>query len=73
MIEKIKQNIEENKGNKVKVRFNTGRNKIEEFDATVKELYNFVFTLQTETEIKSFTYSDVLTNIVELHFKKWYN
>ncbi len=70
MIEKIKQNIEENKGNKVKVRFNTGRNKIEEFDATVKELYNFVFTLQTETEIKSFTYSDVLTNIVELHFKK---
>ena len=73
MIEKIKQNIEENKGNKVKVRFNTGRNKIEEFDATIKELYNFVFTLQTETEIKSFTYSDVLTNIVELHFKKWYN
>lgn len=70
MIEKIKQNIEENKGNKVKVRFNTGRNKIEEFEATVKELYNFVFTLQTETEIKSFTYSDVLTNIVELHFKK---
>ena len=70
MIEKIKQNIKEYKGNKVKVRFNTGRNKIEEFDATVKELYNFVFTLQTETEIKSFTYSDVLTNIVELHFKK---
>lgn len=67
-IQKIKENINENLGNKVRVVFNTGRNKIEEFDAIVKESYNFIFILKTENENKSFTYSDVLTHTVELHF-----
>ena len=68
MIEKIKNELGENIGNKVKVKFNAGRNKIEEFDATVKEIYNFIFILETENDRKSFAYSDVLTNTVELHF-----
>lgn len=68
-IEKIKENLNDNLGNKVRVVFNTGRNKIEEFDAVIKELYNFIFILETDTENKSFTYSDVLTQTVELHFE----
>jgi len=68
-IEKIKENLSENLGNKVRVVFNIGRNKTEEFDATIKELYNFIFIVETEKENKSFTYSDVLTNTVELHFE----
>ena len=67
-IDMIRQNISENIGNKVKVKFNAGRNKIEEFDAIVKELYKFIFILETESDRKSFTYSDVLTKTVELHF-----
>ena len=67
-IDTIRQNISENIGNKVKVKFNAGRNKIEEFDAIVKELYKFIFILETESDRKSFTYSDVLTKTVELHF-----
>lgn len=67
-IEKIKENINENLGNKVRIVFNTGRNKIEEFDAIIKESYNFIFVVETKNENKSFTYSDVLTQTVELHF-----
>lgn len=67
-IQKIKENISDNLGNKVRIKFNIGRNKHEEFDAIIKELYNFIFIVQTETENKSFTYSDVLTKTVELHF-----
>ena len=68
-IEKIKENLSEKLGNKVRIVFNIGRNKTEEFDATIKELYNFIFIVETEKEKKSFTYSDVLTNTVELHFE----
>ena len=67
-IEKIKENLNENLGNKVRIVFNIGRNKTEEFEAIIKELYNFIFIVETETENKSFTYSDVLTQTVELHF-----
>lgn len=67
-IQKIKENISENLGNKVRIVFNTGRNKIEEFDAVIKESYNFIFVVETENENKSFTYADVLTQTVELHF-----
>ncbi len=65
-IEKIKENLNENLGNKVRIVFNIGRNKTEEFEAIIKELYNFIFIVETEN--KSFTYSDVLTQTVELHF-----
>ena len=67
-IEKIKESLNENLGNKVRIVFNIGRNKTEEFEAIIKELYNFIFIVETETENKSFTYSDVLTQTVELHF-----
>lgn len=68
-IEKIKENLTENLGNKVRVTFNVGRNKIEEFDAIIKETYRFIFIVETETENKSFSYSDVLTKTVELQFE----
>ena len=67
-IQKIKENISDNLGNKVRIKFYIGRNRHEEFDAIIKELYNFIFIVETENENKSFTYSDVLTKTVELHF-----
>lgn len=68
-IAKIKENLTENLGSKVRVIFNVGRNKIEEFDAVLKETYRFIFVVETENENKSFSYSDVLTKTVELHFE----
>ena len=68
-IEKIKENLKENLGSEVRIVFNIGRNKTEEFRAVIKEMYNFIFIVETETENKSFSYSDVLTKTVELHFE----
>lgn len=68
-IQKIREDINNNIGNKVRIVFNAGRNKKEEFDATIKESYNYVFIVETDNKNKSFTYSDVLTETVELHFE----
>ena len=67
-IEKIRQDINENVGNKVKITFNAGRNKIEEYEAIIKAIYTYIFIIETEKENKSFTYSDVLTKTVILNF-----
>ncbi|MBE6153403.1 MAG: ABC transporter permease [Firmicutes bacterium] len=69
-ISKIKEDLTENLGNRVKITFNVGRNKIEEFDAIIKETYRFIFVVETENENKSFSYSDVLTKTVQIQFKQ---
>jgi len=63
MINKIKEDIESQKGKKLKFRFNGARNQIEEFEGTIIGTYNYIFTIKTSNdkdELKSFTYSDVL-------------
>ena len=72
MIEKIKDNMEEHIGEEVKIIFNGGRNRIEEYNAVITQMYNFVFVVKRKNdinELKSFTYSDVLTQTVEIHYK----
>jgi uncharacterized protein Veg len=71
MIEKIKEDMEEHVGEAVKIIFNGGRNRIEEYNAVIIEMYNFVFVVKLQNEIneiKSFTYSDILTQTVEIHY-----
>ncbi len=67
-LEKIKDDLEEKIGKKVKVKFNLGRNKVEEYEAIIKAIYNYIFIVNTGSEDRSFTYSDVLTKTVELNF-----
>lgn len=70
-IKKIKDNIEKNLGNNVKIIYNGSRNKKEEYSGVIKEVYNYIFIVKLDTdEIKSFNYSDVLTNTVEIFFSK---
>lgn len=72
MIENIKQEMQENIGREVKVIFNSGRNKIEEYDAIIAETYKSIFVVQLNNDIseyKSFTYSDVLTETVKINLK----
>lgn len=70
-IKKIKDNIEKNLGNNVKIIYNGSRNKKEEYSGVIKEVYNYIFIVKLDTdEIKSFSYSDVLTNTVEIFFSK---
>lgn len=69
MINKIKEDIKSKKGKSFHFRFNGARNQVEEFDGTIIEVYNYVFIIKPineKKELKSFTYSDVLINNLEI-------
>lgn len=65
-IEKIKNNIEELKNQKLHFKINGSRNQIEEFEGTITESYNYIFIVETDNHKKSFSYSDVLINNIEI-------
>jgi len=68
MISKIKEQLKENVGKTLHFRFNGARNQIEEFDGYIENTYNFIFTIKpvNDDRIKSFTYSDVLIENLEI-------
>lgn len=70
MINKIKEDIESRKGKVLKFRHNGSRNQIEEFKGVIVDTYNYIFiikTVDTKEEIKSFTYSDILIDNLEIY------
>lgn len=66
MIGDIKKKIESLKGKKIKVWVDVGRNKSETYEGFVLDTYKNIWTFRTETDIKSFSYSDILINSVVL-------
>ena len=66
MIGEIKKKIESLKGKKIKVLVDVGRNKSEIYEGFVLDTYKNIWTFKTETDIKSFSYSDILINSVVL-------
>ena len=66
MISDIKKKIESLKGKKIKVWVDVGRNKSEIYEGFVLDTYKNIWTFKTETDIKSFSYSDILINSVVL-------
>ena len=70
-IDKIKEDINKNIGNEVKIIHNEGRNKIYEYTGKVVEVYNNIFIiLDSKNDSKrSFSYYDVLTETVKVSFK----
>lgn len=68
-IDKIKNKVVNNLGNKVKIIYNGSRNKVEEYNGVIVETYNYIFIVRLDTkETMSFSYIDVLTNCIELNF-----
>ena len=68
-IEKIKDKIERNKGKTIRFKFNGSRNQTEEFTAIIENTYNYVFVVRLENgkeQLKSFSYSDILTENLEI-------
>lgn len=67
----IKEEMKSKIGKEVHIKYNLGRNKIERYDATIKELYNYIFIveLNSTNELKSFMYSDIITNTIKLSYK----
>ncbi len=68
MISKIKEQLNSVVGKTLHFRFNGARNQIEEFDGCIENTYNFIFTIKTinDNRLKSFTYSDVLIENLEI-------
>ena len=68
-IEKIKLMINSLIGKEVYVKVNVGRNKYEHYEGKVENIYNNLFTVNVDSIIKSFTFSDVLTKDVQLKLR----
>ena len=72
-IEKIKNDLEKNKGKTLNFRFNGARNQTETFSGVISNTYNSVFLVKIDNEIeqiRSFSYSDVLTENLEIFIEK---
>ena len=70
-IDIIKNKIDNRIGDNVKVVYNGSRNRREEYSGVISETYNYIFIIKMDSnERKSFSYSDVLTNTIEIFFDK---
>jgi uncharacterized protein Veg len=65
-IDKIKQKIINLKSKKLNIKVYIGRNKYEYYEGEIENIYNNIFTIKTNKGIKSFSYADVATKIVNL-------
>ena len=67
MIDNIKKVVEKNQGIKCSFRFQGSRNQVDEFHGVIVDLYPAIFTIETENnKIKTFSYSDILTQSLEI-------
>lgn len=67
-IYEIKKDLGKNIGKEVYIKYNLGRNKYEDYKAVIKELYDYVFIVENEFGIKSFSYSDVMTRTILIDY-----
>ena len=67
-ISSIKKEMLEHIGDQVSIKYSLGRNKYEEYEAKIKELYDYVFLVDTDLGIKSFSYIDVITKVIRIDY-----
>ena len=67
-IYEIKKDLGKNIGKEVYIKYNLSRNKYEDYKAVIKELYDYVFIVENEFGIKSFSYSDVMTRTIHIDY-----
>lgn len=70
-IENIRKELEEHLGKEVTIKYNMGRNKVEQYHVVIKELYNYVFLVELDNkvnEVKSFSYSDIITKTIKIDY-----
>ena len=72
-IDQVKNELSNHIGDNVTIKYNLGRNKFEKYRVKIKELYNYVFLVELHNnskEIKSFSYSDIITKTIKLDFSE---
>lgn len=67
-ISSVKKDLLEHLGDIVSIKYNLGRNKYEEYEVIIKELYDYVFLVECNNVIKSFSYIDVLTKTIKIDY-----
>ena len=67
-VKSIKKDLLDHLGDIVKIKYSLGRNKYEEYEAIVKELYDYVFLLENDYGTKSFSYIDVITKTIRIDY-----
>ena len=68
-IEKIRNDIHNNMGNVAVITHNEGRNKIQEYEGELIEVYRNIFIIMDNNSKRSFSYNDVLTDTTRVYFK----
>lgn len=66
MLGKVKKSIENMLGKKVKIVVNNIRNKNEEFEGFICEIYDRIFIINSNGIKRSFNYSDLITGSIKL-------
>lgn len=67
-IYEIKKKLKKNIGKYVYIKYNLGRNKYEDYKVKIKELYDNIFIVESSFGIKSFSYSDIMTNTIHIDY-----
>ena len=63
---KVKEQVEKMLNKNVRIKVNVGRNKYEYYEGIILAVYPFLFTVMVDTQVKSFSYVDLLTKDVQL-------
>ena len=67
----VKEKLNSHIGKEAIIKYRLGRNKYEKYKVVIKELYKNIFLVEVKDEnkeIKSFTYSDVITKTIKIDF-----
>ena len=67
-ISSVKKEMLDHIGDTISIKYNLGRNKYEEYEARIKELYDYVFLVDTDYGTKSFTYIDIITKVIKIDY-----
>lgn len=71
-LRKVRLSVDKNIGNKVKIRANRGRHKIDVTEGVISKTYPSIFLIEVEnkldasTQMISFSYTDILTKDVQM-------
>ncbi len=66
-VDKVRSEIKSKEGKILHFKFNGSRNQIVEFEGEIIETYQAIFVVKlTDNNIKSFSYSDLITSSLEI-------
>ena len=70
LISKIRNDLEKHIGQEATIKYSLGRNKYESYEVKIDKIYEHVFLvkLKDREEIKTFTYTDVMTRMVKITY-----